>query len=147
LRKLAWEEFQREVQVWATAFVLCRPTEAEARHEFRHVIEEAGDWQAVENLARAIRVEDPNVPPEVKRARMARLMAGYGSYPLVGTPEQIADALVRLSADGVDGLVLSWVNYKQELRQFMADVLPLLEQAGVRQPVQSTIRPAVPLTT
>ena len=132
LRKLAREEFGREIQVWATAFVLCRPTEAEARAEFRHAIEESGDWQAVENLARAIRVEERDVAPEVKRARMARLMAGYGSYPLVGTPEQIADALVQLSADGVDGLVLSWVNYQQELRQFIAEVLPLLEQAGVR---------------
>ena len=75
------------------------------------------------------------MPPEVKRARMARLIAGYGSYPLVGTPEQIADALVRLSADGVDGLVLSWVNYQQELRQFVAEVLPLLEQAGLRRPL------------
>src|SRR5207248_1637732 len=102
LRELARGEFGRDIQVWATAFVLCRPTEAEARAEFQRVIEEQGDWQAIQNLARAIRVEDRDVPPEVQRARMARLMAGYGSYPLVGTPEQIAEALVRLSADGVD---------------------------------------------
>jgi 4-carboxymuconolactone decarboxylase len=49
------------------------------------------------------------------------------------TPEQIAEALVQLSADGVDGLVLSWVNYPRELRQFIAEVLPLLEQAGLRE--------------
>ena len=45
--------------------------------------------------------------------------------------------LVRgLSADGLDGLVLSWVNYQRELRQFIGEVLPLMEQAGLRAPWQ-----------
>jgi alkanesulfonate monooxygenase SsuD/methylene tetrahydromethanopterin reductase-like flavin-dependent oxidoreductase (luciferase family) len=61
-------------------------------------------------------------------------MTGYGSFPLVGTPERIVDELRKLSADGLDGLVLSWVNYRDELRQFVAEILPLLEQAGLRAP-------------
>jgi len=132
LRRLAREEFSRDVQVWSTAFVLCRPTEREAREELRRIIDDQGDWEAIDNLARAIRMDDPNVPPEVMRARKARLMAGYGSYPLVGTPEQIVDELLRLSADGIDGLALSWVDYGVELRQFTGEVLPLLRQAGLR---------------
>src|SRR5919198_6313640 len=39
IRRLAREEFGREVQVWSTAFVLCRPTEAEARQELHRVVE------------------------------------------------------------------------------------------------------------
>ena len=62
-------------------------------------------------------------------------MAGYGSYPLVGTPEQIVDELLQLSADGVDGLALTWVDYATELRQFITDILPLLSQAGLRAPL------------
>jgi dimethylsulfone monooxygenase len=133
LRRLARDEFGREIQVWSTAFVLCRPTEREARDELHRVIEERGDWAAIDNLARAIRMDDPNVPRDVMRARKARLMAGYGSYPLVGTPEQIVDELRRLSADGIDGLALTWVDYAAELRQFTTDVLPLLRQAGLRE--------------
>jgi alkanesulfonate monooxygenase SsuD/methylene tetrahydromethanopterin reductase-like flavin-dependent oxidoreductase (luciferase family) len=132
LRRLAHEEFHRTVQVWSTAFVVCRPTEREARDAVREAIEERGDWVAIDNLALAIRMDDPNVPPDVMRARKARLMAGYGSYPLVGTPSQIVDELVRLSADGVDGLALTWVDYAVELRQFIDEVLPLLRQAGLR---------------
>jgi alkanesulfonate monooxygenase SsuD/methylene tetrahydromethanopterin reductase-like flavin-dependent oxidoreductase (luciferase family) len=135
LRRLARDEFGREVQVWSTAFMLCRPTEKEAGDEMRHVIEERGDWVAIDNLARAIRMEDPQVAPEVMRARKARLLAGYGSYPLVGTPDHIVDELEQLSADGVDGLALSWVDYAPELRQFVAEILPRLEQTGLRQPV------------
>jgi dimethylsulfone monooxygenase len=132
LRRLAREEFDREVQVWSTAFVLCRPTEREAREALHQVVEQRGDWVAIDNLAQAIRMEDPNVAPDVMRARKARLMTGYGSYPLVGTAEQIVDELVRLSADGIDGLALTWVDYALELRQFIAEILPLLRQAGLR---------------
>jgi FMNH2-dependent dimethyl sulfone monooxygenase len=132
LRKLAREEFKREVQVWSTAFVLCRPTEAEAQRDWHHAVEERGDWVAIDNLARAIRMDDPNVAPEVMRARKARLMAGYGSYPLVGTPSQIVDEMLRLSRDGIDGLALTWVDYGVELRQFVEEVLPLMQHAGLR---------------
>jgi FMNH2-dependent dimethyl sulfone monooxygenase len=132
-RKLAREEFGREIQVWSTAFVICRPTEKEAKDTLRYVVDEMGDWEAIDNLARIMRFDNTNVSPEEFRKRKARLMTGYGSYPLIGTPEQIASTLVQLATDGLDGLVLSWVNYHQELRQFIAEVMPLLEQAGIRQ--------------
>jgi alkanesulfonate monooxygenase SsuD/methylene tetrahydromethanopterin reductase-like flavin-dependent oxidoreductase (luciferase family) len=60
-------------------------------------------------------------------------MAGYGSYPLVGTPSQIVEELQRLSADGIDGLALTWVDYATELRQFIDEMLPLLRQSGLRR--------------
>lgn len=132
LRTLAREEFGRDLSIWSTAFVLCRPTEREARAELRRAIDEHGDWTAIDNLARAIRMVDRDVSAEVMHARKARLMAGYGSYPLVGTPEQIVDELVRLARDGLDGLVLSWIDYPVELRQFIAEVLPLMRQADLR---------------
>jgi len=34
----------------------------------------------------------------------------------------------------VDGCLISWVDYKNELAQWNAEVLPLLVQAGLRQP-------------
>lgn len=133
LRRLAREEFGREIQVWTTGFVLCRPTEKEARDELRYVVDEKGDWEAIDNLIRQQRIEGPDAPPEVQRARRRRLMTGWGGYPLVGTPEQIADELVRMSSDGLDGVVVSWVNYRDELPQFADEVLPRLEQAGLRE--------------
>jgi alkanesulfonate monooxygenase SsuD/methylene tetrahydromethanopterin reductase-like flavin-dependent oxidoreductase (luciferase family) len=134
LRRLARDEFNREIQVWTTGFVCCRPTEREARDYVRYIVEEKGDWEAIGNLMRIQRLDNPDVPPEVQRARQARLMTGWGGHPLIGTPEQIVDELLRLSRAGVDGLVVSWVNYEQELRQWIDEVMPLLVQAGVRDP-------------
>ena len=56
--------------------------------------------------------------------------AGHGGYPLVGTAEQITNELTKLADIGVDGCLISWVDYKNELQQWNAEVLPLLEQAG-----------------
>jgi alkanesulfonate monooxygenase SsuD/methylene tetrahydromethanopterin reductase-like flavin-dependent oxidoreductase (luciferase family) len=133
LRALAREDFGREIQVWTTGFVLCRPTEREARDYLRYVVEEQGDWEAMANLVRIQRMDNPNVSQEVRREQMARLMTGWGGHPLIGTPEQVAEELIRLSRAGMDGIVISWVNYQEELRQFVDQVMPLLVQAGVRQ--------------
>ena len=53
---------------------------------------------------------------------------------MVGTAEQIVDELGKLAAIGVDGCLISWVDYKNELAQWNADVLPLMVQAGLRKP-------------
>ena len=55
------------------------------------------------------------------------------SYPLVGSAEQVAERIVALSAAGIDGLCLTWMNYERGLPHFISEVLPLLEQAKVRQ--------------
>ena len=132
LRRLARDEFGRDIQVWTTGFVLCRPTEKEARADLHHVVDEQGDWQAIDNLIRQQRIDAPDAPPEIQQARRRRLMTGWGGYPLVGTPEQITEELTRMSNDGLDGVVVSWIDYRNELPQFADEVLPLLEQAGVR---------------
>lgn len=132
LRRLAREEFDREIQVWTTGFVLCRPTEQEARDDLRYVVEDKGDWEAIENLIRIQRVDNAGVSAEEQRARKARLMTGWGGYKLVGTAERITDELLQLSRAGIDGIVISWVNYQDELRQWIEEVAPLLVQAGLR---------------
>jgi dimethylsulfone monooxygenase len=55
-------------------------------------------------------------------------------FPLVGTPEQIVDQLLMLSRNGLDGTALSFVNYQEELPQFIEDVVPLMEQTALRSP-------------
>ncbi len=55
-------------------------------------------------------------------------------FGLVGTPAQIVDTMDMLTRAGLDGVVLSWVNYQVELQQWIDEVLPLMEQAGLRRP-------------
>ena len=61
-----------------------------------------------------------------------RFAGGAGSYPLVGSPEKIVEEMIAISAQGYEGIALSFVNYTQELPFFCDRVLPLLRQAGLR---------------
>jgi len=124
-------EFGREIQVWSNAYVVCRPTEKEARDYVHYYVVEKGDWEAADNIMSG---GGPSRSPAAIEELKFRLVAGWYGYPLVGTPEQIASELEELSSCGLDGCLLSWVNYEAELRQWIDQVLPLLEQAGLRQP-------------
>jgi dimethylsulfone monooxygenase len=124
-------EFGREIQVWSNAYVVCRPTEKEARDYVNYYVLEKGDWEAASNIMAG---GGPSRSRAATDELKFRLVAGWYGYPLVGTPEQIVSELEELSRCGLDGCLLSWVNYQAELQQWIADVMPLLEQAGLRKP-------------
>ena len=67
-----------------------------------------------------------------------RFIAGWGGYPLVGSPEQIVDQMLELNEIGIEGIILSWLDYSEEIDYFGRRLLPLMEQAGLRN------RPSVP---
>jgi FMNH2-dependent dimethyl sulfone monooxygenase len=134
MRRLGREEFGREFQIWTSCRVVCRPTEKEAKDYAHYYIHERGDFGAVDTIIAEQGRKDPNMTPEWHRQMKLRMVAGWGGYPLVGTPAQIVDELIALSKTGLDGIVLSWVNYHDEMRQFIAEVMPLIEQAGLRKP-------------
>jgi alkanesulfonate monooxygenase SsuD/methylene tetrahydromethanopterin reductase-like flavin-dependent oxidoreductase (luciferase family) len=52
---------------------------------------------------------------------------------LVGTKEQVVDGLELLVNEvGLDGVVLSWADYRAGMIRFRDEVMPLLKQAGLR---------------
>jgi dimethylsulfone monooxygenase len=138
LRCLAYDEFKRPVQVWNSSYVVCRPTEKEATDYLNYYVKEKGDWEAVENLVRIFGMQSLALPSHVLEEFKFHFIAGWSGFPLVGTPEQIVDKLQMLSRNGLDGTALSFVNYQEELPQFTADVVPLMEQAGLRSPFKPT---------
>ena len=116
----------RHVGVHAVLHVTCRETEQEARDYYDHFAVAMADHGAVEEaMARQDFGED-------SAAYRQRLAAGAGSYPLIGTPEQIVAELVRIADQGYAGAALSFVNYTYELPFFCDRVLPLMQQAGLR---------------
>jgi alkanesulfonate monooxygenase SsuD/methylene tetrahydromethanopterin reductase-like flavin-dependent oxidoreductase (luciferase family) len=124
----------RNSQCWIHVYVVCRDTEAEARDYLNHYVVEKGDDAAVANMLDMFGVQSETLTPDVLEDFKFHFKAGHGGYPLVGTPEQIVDGIERLSRLGVDGMLMSWVDYLGECRQWIDDILPLMEQAGQRQP-------------
>jgi len=79
-------------------------------------------------------MQSKTLDPKVLDQFQFHFIAGHGGYPLVGTPSRIVEELDKLHRMGIDGCLISWVRYKDELRQWIDEVLPLMEQAGQRQP-------------
>jgi dimethylsulfone monooxygenase len=56
---------------------------------------------------------------------------------LAGTPERITSELQKFAGIGLDGMLLSWVDYLDGLDAWQREVMPLLEQAGLRVPLRA----------
>ncbi len=122
----------RQSQCWIHAYVVCRDTEQEACDVLNRYVQENGDWDTASRMIEMFGAESGTLDAEVLNAFKFHFIAGHGGYPLVGTAEQIVTQIDRLSALGVDGMLLSWLDYLGEGRQWIDDVLPLMEQAGQR---------------
>jgi hypothetical protein len=74
---------------------------------------------------------------------IAQLADGAGIKALVPVAERagVVAEPERRSAIGIDGCVVSWVNYRTGPRQWIDEVMPLMEQAGLRQPFRSAAAP------
>ena len=131
VREMARTDYRRDIGVCTSALVVCRETEAEARRVYRSIIEQ-GDWVAADNLMKVLGIESQSFNERIEKYR-ERVVAGWGTNPIIGTPEQVTNQLAEVSAAGVDGIVFGFLDYNEELKYFDSAVMPLLRQAGLRR--------------
>jgi len=136
-RKLAREEYGRELQIWGNCYVVHGDTQQEAEAALNRYVVEKGDDAAVNLLVQVMGLQSLALPPAVLEHFKFHFKAGWGGYPLVGTADHMVDQLQKLSAIGFDGILLSWVDYLAGLERFNRQVMPRLEQAGLRRPPPS----------
>ena len=111
-RKLAREEYGREVAVWTSANIVQAETEEEARRFDKYIVDEKGDWEAVTFALATLGLNAKTFSPEALKHLKELFIAGWGGYPLIGTKEQVVDGLKTLSAMGLDGVLLSWPRFE-----------------------------------
>jgi alkanesulfonate monooxygenase SsuD/methylene tetrahydromethanopterin reductase-like flavin-dependent oxidoreductase (luciferase family) len=59
---------------------------------------------------------------------------GNSGLPLIGSADDVAEYLRRVSEAGFTGIGVSLVNYTDEFPYFRDEVLPRLERMGLRKP-------------
>ena len=133
VKAMARNKFGREIQVWGMAALTHGESQKEAEKYYKYYVDQMGDWKGAEKAMNAIVPNSETFPEEFRNEMTRTLVAGYGAFPVVGTSEKIAESLLEMSSIGFDGITLSWVNYEEGLPRFVEEVLPLLEQAGVRR--------------
>jgi alkanesulfonate monooxygenase SsuD/methylene tetrahydromethanopterin reductase-like flavin-dependent oxidoreductase (luciferase family) len=122
----------RDIGVFTTCHVVCRPTQAEAEAYYEHYAVAMQDTASVDFYMSAKEKNSTSHDPEAYRLHRKRFAGGAGTYPLIGTPRHIADEMIRMSEAGFAGTTVSFVNFAEELPYFTAEVLPLLKEAGLR---------------
>ncbi|MBN9511230.1 MAG: LLM class flavin-dependent oxidoreductase [Alphaproteobacteria bacterium] len=122
----------RTVGVYTTCHVVCRPTDAEAERYYEWYAVEMEDTEGADRYMATKQQFSHSHDPVAYRLHRKRFVGGAGTYPLVGSPRRIAEELVRIAEAGFAGVALSFVDYLRELPYFVAEVLPLLREAGLR---------------
>lgn len=131
-RDMARKEFGRDLKVWSLAYIVQGETETAAKAFYDDYVNVKGDWVAATNVIDTMGINAKTIPPDRLQAMKERFIAGWSGYPLIGTKEQIVDGLQKLSDMGLDGVLLSWPQYEDGMREFQRITYPLLAQAGLR---------------
>ncbi|NPT34081.1 LLM class flavin-dependent oxidoreductase [Paraburkholderia xenovorans] len=121
----------RQVSTLINPTIVCRPTEREA-HAYHDAILSHADFGAVDGFTG--RRSDAKAWKGHQREQ--RVLGG--NIQIIGSPEHVVEDLLRLKAAGIDGVQLTFFDFEPDLAYFGEAVLPLLEQAGLRVPVQAS---------
>jgi alkanesulfonate monooxygenase SsuD/methylene tetrahydromethanopterin reductase-like flavin-dependent oxidoreductase (luciferase family) len=124
----------RSVGAYTVAHVVCRPSQDEAEAYYDRYARDLADHAAVDAHMAGKAAHSHSHDPEAYARYRQRFAGGAGTYPLVGTPERIAETLAAIAEEGWEGVALSFVDYAAEIPPFCATVLPLLREAGLRAP-------------
>ena len=122
----------REIDIYTTGDIVCRPTRREAEDYFRYCLEEHADWSVVDAIMemRGQRLSVESALLDEARRVTAHRLSGFS---MVGTPDEVADLLARVSGAGFNGIAFSFVNFAKEFSYFCQEILPRLEAMGLRK--------------
>lgn len=123
--------------VFASGHLICRATPKETKEYYHYLVHEKGDWEAAEAaIRRRLAGDGRSLPQDRLHALMERFISGGGTYPVVGSYDEVAATMKRLSDAGLNGMALASVNYEREMPRIRDELLPRLERLGLRQPVR-----------
>jgi alkanesulfonate monooxygenase SsuD/methylene tetrahydromethanopterin reductase-like flavin-dependent oxidoreductase (luciferase family) len=63
----------------------------------------------------------------------AAIISGTGTYPVVGSYDEVAGEFRRIGELGIDGMAIGLVNYIDDMPALRDEVLPRLQRLGLRE--------------
>lgn len=112
--------------------LLCRPTRKEAEEFYHYIVYDNGDWDAVDE-AMEMRAKGGASSSQLPTHTKERMIFASGTYPFVGSYDDVVDEFRRMSEAGMDGVAVGMVNYIDDLPAVRDEVLPRMERLGLRE--------------
>ncbi|MFW7269655.1 LLM class flavin-dependent oxidoreductase [Gluconacetobacter sp. Hr-1-5] len=122
----------RAVDVLTFSHVVCRPTRKEAQDYVQYFGYEHRDTKTLDLVIALQFAHAQSFPHDLLKLIKDRFAVGHGGFPLIGTPEEVADGICALHECGFGGTTLSFVDYVAEFPYFRDNVLPILKDRGLR---------------
>ena len=123
--KTRGEKYNRTVKVVTMAQPVWDSDAAKARAERDKVIENM-DPEALARWAEGAGLESESFNQQTSET----FCFGSGAMPLIGTPSEVAEQLVEFRNIGMDGVLMSYMDFLRDTRRFGSEILPLLKNMG-----------------
>lgn len=114
--------YGRQVRVVSMAQPIWAPTAAEAQAEYDRVIAEM-DVEALRKWAAGVNMESDSFNQQT----LETFCFGGGAMPLLGTAVEVADQIAEFHRRGVDGVLMSYMDFLKDTVRFGEDIVPLLK--------------------
>ena len=128
----------RRCRSGATRYVVQRETRKEAEDYVQLLRRREG--RRCGGRERSLRIQgEQDAAPAAAEARAAEASASRPAGAAIRSsapPTTSSTSVIRLSRLGIDGILLNWVDYLDGLRRWRTNVMPRLEQAGLRPPMK-----------
>ena len=118
--------YGRKVRVVCMVLPVWAATRAAAQAEKDRVVEQM-DLIAVRNWADGLGMESGSFNQQT----LETFAFGAGSLPLLGTADDVAAQIAELYQRGMDGVLMSYMDYLGDTRRFGAELVPRLRAMGV----------------
>lgn len=131
VRALAAKE-NREVKFAVNGFAIVRRTKEEAIQVLRDIISHA-DRKAVAGFQKAVKQagqssqEKQGMWAESTFEDLVQYNDGFKTG-LIGTPEQVAEQIIKLKKIGIDLVLTGFLHYEEDLKAFGETVIPLVRE-------------------
>jgi FMNH2-dependent dimethyl sulfone monooxygenase len=122
----------REIPIYGSSHLVCRPTRAEADDYYHYVVYELGDWQGInESVESGMR---NRVMPYASMERYKeRQISGVGTFLIKGSYDDVAHTFKQLHEAGFDGMAVGMIDYLKETTILRDEIMPRLERLGLRR--------------
>lgn len=120
----------RAAPVLASGHMVARQTRKEAEEYYDYVVRELGDWEAADEAAER-RTRGRETPLATMRRLKERLISGIGTFPVVGSYDDVTAVFQQMNDAGLGGMAVGLFDYLAEFPTIV-EVLERLEHCGLR---------------
>ncbi len=123
LKNKAKNKYNKKFKVYGLAHVVCKKTDTQAKKFYENFTKKEPDILAIKNFIRILSRGKKNIIFNLQNDQIQKMAGGIGSYPIIGSPKTVIKKIKELQKTGVDGIAISFLNYKNELPFFINKVL------------------------